>query len=136
MRVPSPFDLPQDAAAFNQPLSFDTSGVTSMSTMFEVRPALSTIQPLPSLFPSCKYTYTTKAYSLSLSLLSALPSSRFARVLFLHSLTLPALTPPFDSDSAQDTHAFNQPLSLDTSKVTEMGYMFAVRSARVPCMCP
>ena len=26
--------------------------------------------------------------------------------------------------------AFNQPLSLDTSSVTDMGYMFDVRSAR------
>ena len=26
--------------------------------------------------------------------------------------------------------AFNQPLSFDTSKVTSMGYMFYVRSAR------
>ena len=26
--------------------------------------------------------------------------------------------------------AFNQPLSFDTSKVTKMGYMFSVRSAR------
>ena len=46
------FDLPQDAAAFNQPLSFDTSSVTSMIAMFLVRLALSTIQLLPSLFPS------------------------------------------------------------------------------------
>ena len=30
----------------------------------------------------------------------------------------------------QNAHAFNQPLSLDTSKVTDMTYMFFVRSAR------
>ena len=30
----------------------------------------------------------------------------------------------------QDTTAFNQPLSFDTSKVTNMAYMFQVRSAR------
>ena len=30
----------------------------------------------------------------------------------------------------QDAFAFNQPLSFDTSKVTTMGYMFHVRSAR------
>ena len=30
----------------------------------------------------------------------------------------------------QYAHAFNQPLSFDTSKVTDMRYMFNVRSAR------
>ena len=30
----------------------------------------------------------------------------------------------------QDASAFNQPLSLDTSSVTDMRYMFRVRSAR------
>ena len=28
--------------------------------------------------------------------------------------------------------AFNQPLSFDTSSVTDMGFMFQVRSARAP----
>ena len=32
----------------------------------------------------------------------------------------------------QEASAFNQPLSLDTSKVTDMGFMFQVRPARVP----
>jgi len=36
----------------------------------------------------------------------------------------------------QDTSAFNQPLSLDTSKVTSMGGMFAVRSARALAVTP
>jgi hypothetical protein len=30
----------------------------------------------------------------------------------------------------QNTYAFNQPLSFDTSKVTNMYHMFYVRSAR------
>jgi hypothetical protein len=30
----------------------------------------------------------------------------------------------------QNANAFNQPLSFDTSKVTNMRYMFGVRSAR------
>ena len=30
----------------------------------------------------------------------------------------------------QNAHAFNQPLSLDTSNVTDMRWMFQVRSAR------
>ena len=36
---------------------------------------------------------------------------------------------PFPS-TRQHAHAFNQPLSFDTSKVTDMGRMFQVRSAR------
>jgi hypothetical protein len=32
----------------------------------------------------------------------------------------------------QNAHAFNQPLSFDTSSVTDMYQMFQVRSARVP----
>ena len=35
----------------------------------------------------------------------------------------------FPLDSRQDADAFNQPLSLDTSSVTSMRYMFEVRSA-------
>ena len=46
-------------------------------------------------------------------------------------------TSPFGPLSAspstlQDAYAFNQPLSLDTSSVTDMSYMFQVRSARAP----
>jgi len=36
----------------------------------------------------------------------------------------------------QSTSAFNQPLSLDTSKVTSMHYVFAVRSARALTVTP
>eukprot|EP00964_Phaeocystis_antarctica_P004953 scaffold2698_cov48-Phaeocystis_antarctica.AAC.5 len=37
-------------------------------------------------------------------------------------------------DSRQGASAFNQPLSFDTSSVTNMGYMFSVRSS--PCPAP
>ena len=61
---------------------------------------------------------------------------------------LPARTSPpriacTPLDTRQYASAFNQPLSWDTSNVTDMGYMFYVRSARalgpqalsrVPCM--
>eukprot|EP00964_Phaeocystis_antarctica_P081927 scaffold51305_cov60-Phaeocystis_antarctica.AAC.1 len=40
--------------------------------------------------------------------------------------------PPFDS--RQNARAFNQPLSFDTSSVTNIGYMFYVRSS--PCPAP
>jgi hypothetical protein len=36
----------------------------------------------------------------------------------------------------QLARAFNQPLSLDTSKVTDMSYMFYVRSARALTLKP
>eukprot|EP00964_Phaeocystis_antarctica_P074640 scaffold45948_cov58-Phaeocystis_antarctica.AAC.2 len=38
----------QYANAFNQPLSFDTSSVTTMGSMFEVRFRLRLLPPLPS----------------------------------------------------------------------------------------
>ena len=48
------------------------------------------------------------------------------------SLRIAFLCPPFDS--AQRAAKFNQPLSsFDTSKVTNMGSMFPVRSARALC---
>ena len=50
------------------------------------------------------------------------------------SHSLPALTPPPAPHTLLSTRqaasAFNQPLSWDTSKVTTMHKMFAVRSAR------
>ena len=42
----SPCPEGQGASAFNQPLSFDTSSVTNMESMFEVRST-------PALFPIC-----------------------------------------------------------------------------------
>ena len=43
-------------------------------------------------------------------------------------ISLPIVCPPFDSRQA--ARAFNQPLSFDTSSVTDMQWMFGVRSAR------
>ena len=42
----------------------------------------------------------------------------------------PHRTPPFDS--RQNARKFNQPLSFDTSSVTDMGDMFRVRSSPFP----
>ena len=52
-----------------------------------------------------------------------------------HALPPPAARTPRPASHAlpltrQNAHAFNQPLSFDTSKVTDMSYMFYVRSAR------
>ena len=98
--------------AFNQPLSFDTSKVTTMKEMFRVRSA------------------------------RALTPIALSRALPVHAADCLAATQrphasraaPFPASHArlstrQDAHAFNQPLSFDTSKVTNMREMFAVRSA-------
>ena len=95
----------QGAVAFNQPLSFDTSKVTTMSTMFAVR--------------------STRA-------LAPDPSWVLARALHAppppHGLTPPG--PHAALSTRQMASSFNQPLSLDTSSVTDMTAMFYVRSAR------
>jgi hypothetical protein len=102
----------QYASAFNQPLSFDTSKVTNMINMFWVRPA------------------------------RALAPQVLSRTFFVHAASAaatpcpppPGLAPRPISHAPpltrQNAHAFNQPLSFDTSKVTVMTFMFFVRPAR------
>ena len=102
----------QSAPAFNQPLSFDTSSVTDMGSMFQVRSARAhapvfiyqsglhcTLLGLPPQRPPVSWP------SMSLSRYASLWTRQLAT-------------------------AFNQPLSLDTSKVMNMQHMFTVRSAR------
>jgi hypothetical protein len=101
----------QQAAAFNQPLSLDTSSVTSMSYMFQVRSAR-------ALTPN---SLESRAFSRACRLCRHRPASRRA--------PRPASHVPLPS-TWQSAAAFNQPLSLDTSKVTSMRNMFEVRSAR------
>ena len=72
----------------------------------------------------------------------ALSPSDLSRALPVHADCAAATPRPHASRAAplpasharfstgQDASAFNQPLSFDTSKVTKMGYMFDVRSAR------
>ena len=102
----------QAALAFNQPLSWDTSKVTTMSRMFAVRSARA-LTLTPSVGPS-------SCTPLAPPLPHALPTPG------------PHLAPhrmPLVS-TRQAAFAFNQPLSWDTSKVTNMFAMFTVRSAR------
>ena len=104
------------AAAFNQPLSFDTSSVTNMVYMFNVR---SSPCPAPNLQSSPLLHATCAA------VVRRLPPADW--------YTSPRnVCPPFDS--RQRASAFNQPLSFDTSSVTNMHGMFYVRSA--PCLAP
>ena len=94
----------QGAKAFNQPLSLDTSSVTDMSSMFDVRlPPRSCRAPgAPQPVP----LYTLRAPP---------PHPRVALLMCLCLMT------------RQRADAFNQPLSLDTSSVTDMYRMFNVR---------
>ena len=103
----------QDASAFNQPLSFDTSSVTDMNRMFYVR----------------------SAHALAPPAFTAGPPRRACRVCTAADQCPPAFRPTPRSAShalpstRQDASAFNQPLSFDTSRVTDMYGMFYVRSA-------
>ena len=91
----------QKAEAFNQPLSFDTSGVIIMHGMFFVRSPRSRarapiLAPCP---PVCAGPHL---------------APRYINALF---------------STPQYAKAFNQSLSFDTSRITDMGSMFRVRSA-------
>jgi hypothetical protein len=103
----------QGASAFNQPLSFDTSSVTTMYAMFLVRSA----PALPAAF--------TVGFPCTLLAPPPLPHDRPPPGPHVHATPLPA--PVLTRQLAS---AFNQPLSLDTSSVTDMGFMFSVRFGR------
>jgi surface protein len=110
----------QEAYAFNQPLSLDTSSVTKMRGMFWVRPLRVPCPPCPagsSVHAACTATAPT-----ALPPLSPRVSSPLGRVV-----------------TRQEASAFNQPLSFDTSSVTDMSSMFYVRPrarALPPTPCP
>ena len=107
--VRAPLATRQKATAFNQPLSFNTSSVTTMRQMFTVRSARALCPPSLQSGPArCAPPQI---------LLASRPrtSPRIVRP--------PLLT-------RQGATAFNQPLSFDTSSVTDMSGMFSVRSAR------
>ena len=109
----------QQASTFNQPLSFDTSEVTTMGHMFFVRSAR-------ALAPK--------------SLESGLPRARRLRRHCPTPSRLPARTSPRIAcpslSTRQSANSFNQPLSFDTSKVTKFDLMFEVRSLRALTLTP
>jgi len=119
------------ASAFNQPLSFDTSSVTNMERMFQVRSAralapaaLSRALPVHA---GCVAT-TQRPHASR----PAPPPASHGRLSTRQGAT--AFNQPLSFDTSKVTNmgymffegatAFNQPLSFDTSKVTNMGYMF------------
>ena len=106
---PNPNPNPNQDAWFNQPLSFDTSSVTDMEYMFDV------CSPRPSAGPF---------------------PARSLRNPRAHNVRPLTYCPPVPA-TRQYTF-FNQPLGIDTSSVTTMSYMFAVRalaSTRLPFLC-
>ena len=98
---------------FNQPLSFDTSKVTTMRYMFGVRSARA-LPPhsLESALPPVHATCVAATQRPRASRAVPLPASH-ARL-----------------STRQQATAFNQALSFDMSKVTDQRNMFDVRSAR------
>ena len=73
----------------------------------------------------------------------SLESGLFRACHFCRAATTQQALPPSGSHTSppashalpltrQSASAFNQPLSFDTSSVTEMSYLFSVRSPRVP----
>ena len=100
---------------FNQPLSFDTSSVTTMRYMFLVR------CPVPA--PNQQSSLPLRDACTAVARHLPPPDPHLA----------PHRMPSLRS-SAQYASAFNQPLSFDTSKVTIMQQIFYVRSA--PCPAP
>ena len=102
-------------AAFNQPLSLETSSVTTMGYMFEVRSA----RALPA---ASTVRWVLPAHGLRRCCPTRSPATRG-----------PACVRPSSHASEstrQGAAVFNQPLSLDTSSVTNMHGIFTVRSAR------
>ena len=104
----------QSLKNFNADISsWDTSKVTTMRYMFHVRSARALgPQALSRAFP------VRAACAASRPKPSRLPPA-----------PRPASHVPLPS-TRQGAHLFNQPLSFDTSKVTDMRFMFRVRSAR------
>ena len=110
----------QQAYKFNQPLSWDTSRVSNMWLMFYVLLSAALCAPhLQSCPPHCARAACT---AVGRCLLPPGPQPA------------PPLTPRKPSvrpacDPRQYAHAFNQPLSWDTSSVTTMHAMFYVRAS-------
>ena len=112
----SPVVTRQGASAFNQPLSLDTSSVTKMGGMFRVRPPR---LPCPVSGRTLRARCVHRSAPHALAPLS------------------PGIAPPVSPVVSRQGTAFNQPLSFDTSSVTDMSQMFYVRHPRVPLPpCP
>ena len=123
----------KDLGSFNADVSaWDTSGVTDMSSMFEVCSPPCTLPSTAHRKPSCHDAFETS---------SRLPGRTPPRIVHVactfapplpHALPYlaPHFTPHAPLVTRQGAYMFNQPLSFDTSSVTDMSSMFEVRPAR------
>ena len=127
-RPPQPPTTPnsvQDASSFNQLLPLDTSSVTDMSQMFEVCPR----ERASSWFLGLHCTHcASAAVSQLLTSCHTLPTLQRAKAfnqpLILNTSSVTNMASMFGA-----TSAFNQPLILDTSSVTSMVSMFILTRA-------
>jgi len=122
--VPPPMSLGvpwQAASAFNQPLSFDTSSLTDMSQMFLVR------TPPHACRAKCPVGSSVHALRAPPPPPHAFAPCHPSRVALLMRLSVPR----------QSAWAFNQPLSFDTSGVTDTQGTSQVRTPRAcRAQCP
>ena len=120
-----PFCSAVHASVFNQPLSFNTSSVTTMQGMFVVRFARPRCPPtsLPRMPHAACRRMPHAAYACRLRPSKRRPTpSRFPAHTSPHVAYLPS--------AWQFALAFNQPLNFDTPSVKTMSYMFLVRPSR------
>ena len=109
----------QQASSFNKELSFDTSNVVEMGYMFNVRAP-----------PACtRRPHLHQSRALSFARRSRRRRSPVLQYCFAAA---PHPAPRAFLSTRQGAKSFSQPLSFKTSKVTDMSYMFDVRSARAP----
>ena len=117
----------QSATGLNQPVTFDTSSVTGMQSMFYGASAFN--QPLP---------FDTSSVTTMNGMLGR--ATAFNQPLTFDTSSVTRMSYMFYNDVA-----FNQPLSFDVSGVTNaescpnnlcMYYMFGVRSAQYPVRIP
>ena len=127
----------QFAYAFNQPLSFDTSSVTNMNSMFAVRSAWTPPHTLlsPPLLQSLSFPAPSPPVSAP-SPPTTRPAPRIALRTPSRSHPAPHLSSHALLSTRQTAIKFNQPLSFDTSSVMTTNGMFSVRSPRVPSPQP
>ena len=123
-------------SVFNQPLNFDTSKVTTMQNMFHVRSTRALAPPALSRSLSVHATCVAATPHPPAFRPAPRPAS-YALVSTRQYAT--AFNQPLSFDTSRVTNmgamfygasVFNQPLSFDTSSVTSMDSMFLVRSAR------
>ena len=126
----APLATRQDAYAFNQPLSFDTSSVKKIGSMFREASAFnqqlsfdtSSVTTMSEMF------YGASAFNQPLSFDTSKVTTMYQMFLSAGAFNQPL---SFDTSSVRDmgsmfwrASVFNQPLSFDTSSVTNMRYMF------------